>query len=85
MNDTPAAESRLDVAVVLGLMFQISMGGAALVFLNIPKDNVTLFAALLMVVMNGFSLYLGYRWGASKSGATKDATIAAMVPKDGAP
>jgi len=83
MTETPAPESRLDVAVVLGLLFLLASVLAALAFVPIPEKNSSLFSALAMGVIGGLNLYLGYRWGASKSGATKDETIKAMLPKDG--
>lgn len=70
----------LDVIVVAGLLLLIGGILVALAFVNIPEKNETLFAALGGgVIGSGLTAYINYRWGSSRSSATKDSTIAAMA------
>lgn len=82
MTDQTNTSDRLDAAVIIGLL--IILGGvmAALVFVQIPEKNATLFAALAGTVVGaGLMAFINNRWGSSKSGTAKDATIASMLPK----
>ena len=79
MND---ATDRLDALVILGLLVMLGFVLWSLVFVGIPKDNMTLFASLSSGTVGlGIGSYLGYRFGSSKGSAAKDATITAMADK----
>lgn len=81
MNDAPS-ESRLDVAVILALLFALISALFILAFVNIPDKNQTVFAAIVGTVAGaGVMAYVNNRWGSSKSSAVKDATIAAIAQK----
>ena len=94
MSDVVPAKSRadltswLDFIVVLGLLVLFAGILGALVFVNIPEKNETLFAGLSgSVVGASLTAYINWRWGASSGSAAKDATIATMAanPPSGAP
>lgn len=77
MND-----NRLDAAVVLSLI--VLLGGVLLIlaFVQIPKDNLTLFGSIGSgVVGAGIAAYIGYRWGSSKGSQAKDDAIATLTNK----
>jgi uncharacterized membrane protein YeaQ/YmgE (transglycosylase-associated protein family) len=58
----------LDAIVVVGALLIIGGAVAALVFANIPKDNLAILASIVAglagTVIGG---YAGYRWGASEA------------------
>ena len=84
MPHASGAESRLDAALVLGLLIILGGAVAVLAFVAVPKDNQSLLAALLgAVVGGGLTAYVNYRWGSSRGSAAKDETIAALAKKDG--
>ena len=79
MNDL---SDRLDALVIMALLSLLGFALWALVFVNIPEKNETLFAAVVGTVLGGgLGAYIQYRWGSSKGSQAKDATIANLTAK----
>lgn len=75
MNDTNNT-ARLDAILIVGYLILLA---AVILILSdhpIPKDNMSLFAALAMGVHTGLGIYIGYRWGSSRGSAMKDQALA---------
>lgn len=74
--------SRLDALVVFVLLILLGFVLYALVYQPIPKDNMTLFAALSTgTVGMGLGSYIGYRFGSSKGSTAKDDAITELTKK----
>lgn len=78
------SDNRLDAVLIIGLLVLLAAVLGVLSFVAIPKENMTLFAALSSgVVGASVAAYVGYRWGSSKGSASKDVTIATMAANAG--
>jgi hypothetical protein len=59
--------NKLDATLLVGVLLIVGGGVAALVFANIPKDNLAILASLLASLLSAvIAGYAGYRWGASQ-------------------
>ncbi len=84
MADTPdPIDQRLDAAIIFALIFVMVAALGILAFVNIPAQNQTLFTTVVTGIVGFIGIYVGFRWGTSKSSAAKDATIASVVKGDG--
>lgn len=68
----------LDAIVVTACLVDLTLVGAALVFVRIPQENLPILAGLASGVIGGaLGAYVGARWGNKKP--TSEAETAATV------
>lgn len=69
----------LDAILVVACLLDLTLVGAALVFVRIPQENLPILAGLASGVVGGaLGAYVGARWG-NKKPAAEDPPSAASV------
>ncbi len=72
----------LDAIVVIACLLDLTLVGAALVFVRIPQENLPILAGLASGVVGGaLGAYVGARWGNKKPTGEGDAQTTTVEPK----
>lgn len=72
----------LDAIVVIACLLDLTLVGAALVFVRIPQENLPILTGLASGVVGGaLGAYVGARWGNKKPAGEGDAQATTVETK----